>query len=718
MPDLVGGLWLVSGTEQLRLSNSADEAATAVQFEVDAAGALTVTPVSGSPIVFGCGLDVNGNVDFEMGADVQNDLVVHGLSALGASAVNTAAWLKLGLGSASVVPLLFGAGTLKTSAIDGAVEYDGASYYGTVGTDRQKLLRATDTIPYTSLTYSGLTTGTVLRATGATSAAFGAVDLANASAITGNLPYANLPSGGSTWANGGDLLMTGGKLTVGSVVPTGASAMLIGVNDGSHTSTLATYQFNSNASWRAFRARGSVGSPTQTQAGDTLWGVTGIGFGTAYGSPSTQILMVQSEAYVDPGNRGGYIAFNHTLTGSGSIQTYHVMREGHFAVTTQKRLLFDNDGTGIVTGDTYMTESANNVLDVWVGGTLMGQFDNANANKGVFFPGSGNVFRIGTGSFRTDLPNTDNVQIEGSDGPSTRLALIRNSADALSPYIEFAKTRGATNGSKGAVADGDDLGGLLFAASTDGSSALSYAGALYFRNVGTPSAGSMVAKMDVLLRNGASDPTQPTLSVGTTTSFLTSRMGIGMSGTFSAVNPTLQVGPIASTATKYHMLFAAYDGVTPLGYPQLIFNNPGSNFVAIGVSTAGDMVFGTNNSTPAWISQQMSLQQSTGDLFILSGAKLRLDGSFTGDTYLYESSANVLDLYAGGVNTLRLSATALTFAKPATLKSYTVATLPAGVQGFVAYVTDALAPTYLTAVVGGGAVVTPVFYDGTNWVTI
>lgn len=50
------------------------------------------------------------------------------------------------------------------------------------------------------------------------------------------------------------------------------------------------------------------------------------------------------------------------------------------------------------------------------------------------------------------------------------------------------------------------------------------------------------------------------------------------------------------------------------------------------------------------------------------------------------------------------------------LKNYTVATLPAGTQGDTAYVTDALAPTFLAAVVGGGAVVTPVFYDGSNWV--
>jgi hypothetical protein len=47
---------------------------------------------------------------------------------------------------------------------------------------------------------------------------------------------------------------------------------------------------------------------------------------------------------------------------------------------------------------------------------------------------------------------------------------------------------------------------------------------------------------------------------------------------------------------------------------------------------------------------------------------------------------------------------------------YTVATLPAGVIGMQAYVTDALTPAFLTIVVGGGATKAPVFYNGTNWV--
>lgn len=48
---------------------------------------------------------------------------------------------------------------------------------------------------------------------------------------------------------------------------------------------------------------------------------------------------------------------------------------------------------------------------------------------------------------------------------------------------------------------------------------------------------------------------------------------------------------------------------------------------------------------------------------------------------------------------------------------YTVATLPVGSQGQRAYVTDATTPAYNAALVGGGAVVVPVFRNATIWVS-
>jgi hypothetical protein len=52
------------------------------------------------------------------------------------------------------------------------------------------------------------------------------------------------------------------------------------------------------------------------------------------------------------------------------------------------------------------------------------------------------------------------------------------------------------------------------------------------------------------------------------------------------------------------------------------------------------------------------------------------------------------------------------------LKVYTVATLPAaGTIGRIACVSDATLPTYLGVLVGGGAIKTPVFDNGTAWVS-
>ena len=50
-------------------------------------------------------------------------------------------------------------------------------------------------------------------------------------------------------------------------------------------------------------------------------------------------------------------------------------------------------------------------------------------------------------------------------------------------------------------------------------------------------------------------------------------------------------------------------------------------------------------------------------------------------------------------------------------KPYTVATLPTGALNDRAYVTDATAPTYLGTLTGGGAIVCPVWHNGTAWVS-
>jgi hypothetical protein len=89
-------------------------------------------------------------------------------------------------------------------------------------------------------------------------------------------------------------------------------------------------------------------------------------------------------------------------------------------------------------------------------------------------------------------------------------------------------------------------------------------------------------------------------------------------------------------------------------------------------------------------------------------AKLSVVGTVVA-TNFHATSTTATSTFAGEVALL----------KPVKLASYTVGTLPTcntNSQGYVAYVTDALAPTFLVAITGGGAVIVPVFCDGTNWV--
>lgn len=62
------------------------------------------------------------------------------------------------------------------------------------------------------------------------------------------------------------------------------------------------------------------------------------------------------------------------------------------------------------------------------------------------------------------------------------------------------------------------------------------------------------------------------------------------------------------------------------------------------------------------------------------------------------------------------NATAFTPGVPVALPAYTVATLPSGSEGMLAYVTDASAPTYGSTLVGGGSVRCKAFRTNSAWV--
>ena len=92
------------------------------------------------------------------------------------------------------------------------------------------------------------------------------------------------------------------------------------------------------------------------------------------------------------------------------------------------------------------------------------------------------------------------------------------------------------------------------------------------------------------------------------------------------------------------------------------------------------------------------------------------------ESYIWTTTAAALSFGTNGAESMRLNSTglAVTGAISATTTirpgGYTVATLPAGTIGMKAYVTDALAPAFLTLLVGGGAAYSGAQFNGTIWV--
>jgi hypothetical protein len=124
---------------------------------------------------------------------------------------------------------------------------------------------------------------------------------------------------------------------------------------------------------------------------------------------------------------------------------------------------------------------------------------------------------------------------------------------------------------------------------------------------------------------------------------------------------------------------------------------PGTLAIGVSGSSVGSIAF--NNAT----SGSITLQPTTGALGAVT-ATLPANTGTIAETNLAQTFTAIQ-----------------TFDTTIKLKGYTVAGLTAahpcnaGAEGSMAYVTDATAPLYNTALTGGGAVKVPVFCDGATW---
>ena len=123
---------------------------------------------------------------------------------------------------------------------------------------------------------------------------------------------------------------------------------------------------------------------------------------------------------------------------------------------------------------------------------------------------------------------------------------------------------------------------------------------------------------------------------------------------------------------------------------SILYGNGAGGFSNVTIGTNLSFSAGTLNATSSMVYPSAGIPNSTGSAWDTSYAV-----TGTGNVVLDNKP---------------------TIKEPIVGTGFTVATLPTGTIGMRTYVTDALAPTFLGVLVGGGAIKAPAFYNGTAWV--
>ena len=237
-------------------------------------------------------------------------------------------------------------------------------------------------------------------------------------------------------------------------------------------------------------------------------------------------------------------------------------------------------------------------------------------------------------------------------------------------------------------------------------------------------------KLNVTNTNSASGSMLMDLQIGGTTFFNVDKIGSANANRFTLNGNN---GLIRGTAEGGMYIL----GISGSGF-QLVDNgglraatDQYYGWGQLGVSTdtfitrkaAANLRFGAADAASP-VAHKLSVQSvvagvgtnTAGQDFTITGSQGT--GSGVGGSIIFQTAAANSGGGAGIQNTL---ANAMVIDSVKTVRlgtGYTVATLPAaGTAGRRTYVTDALAPVYLGTLTGGGAVVCPVFDNGTAWVS-
>jgi hypothetical protein len=171
----------------------------------------------------------------------------------------------------------------------------------------------------------------------------------------------------------------------------------------------------------------------------------------------------------------------------------------------------------------------------------------------------------------------------------------------------------------------------------------------------------------------------------------------GFAGTVAVLNneatitlKTTITGLLKGNGIALLQAVSGTDYAPPTSGGNILYGNGAGGFSNVTIGTNLSFTAGTLNASSSMVYPSAGIPNSTGSAW---GASYSVTG--TGNVVLDNKP---------------------TIKEPIVGSGYTVATLPTGTIGMRTYVTDALAPTFLGVLVGGGAIKAPAFYNGTAWV--
>ena len=172
----------------------------------------------------------------------------------------------------------------------------------------------------------------------------------------------------------------------------------------------------------------------------------------------------------------------------------------------------------------------------------------------------------------------------------------------------------------------------------------------------------------------------------------------GFAGTVAILNNeatitlrTTITGVLKGNGTALLPAVSGTDYAPPTSGGSILYGNGAGGFSNVTIGTNLSFSGGTLNASSSMVYPAAGIPNSTGSAW---GSSYSVTG--TGTNVVLDNKPTIKEPIIG--------------------TGYTVATLPAGTIGMRTYVTDALAPTFLGALTGGGAIKAPVFHNGTAWV--